>query len=43
MMFDFTNNKSDIRDLLIFGISAKIKMHKENRLMAYQDFLHDPA
>ena len=43
MIFDIANNKSDIRDLLIFGLSAKNKMHKENQLMAYQDFLHAPA
>ena len=43
MIFDIANNKSDIRDLLIFGFSVKIKMQKENRLMAYHDFLHAPV
>ena len=40
MIFDIANNKQDIRDLLIFGIWAKIKSHKENRLYGSCMFHH---
>ena len=29
MIFDIANNKSDVRDLFIFGFSGKIERHKE--------------